>query len=109
MATELPSRSTDTSVPRFEVYSPLVTTGFASATHVGLRRDANEDAYLVEPPLFAVADGMGGAAGGRLAACAAIDALRGRFDPLEPPELPLGPLVQEANAAVLRAKEGQAA
>jgi protein phosphatase len=31
-----------------------------AATDVGLQREANEDAYLVAPPVFVVADGMGG-------------------------------------------------
>ena len=31
-----------------------------AATDVGLLREINEDAYLVAPPVFVVADGMGG-------------------------------------------------
>jgi PPM family protein phosphatase len=31
-----------------------------AATDVGLQREGNEDAYLVAPPVFVVADGMGG-------------------------------------------------
>lgn len=34
------------------------------ATHVGHRREANEDALLCADPVFVVADGMGGYAGG---------------------------------------------
>ena len=33
------------------------------ATHPGRKRRRNEDTYVVEPPLFAVADGMGGREG----------------------------------------------
>ena len=33
---------------------------YGAATHVGLVREANEDAHLVAPPVFVVADGMGG-------------------------------------------------
>ena len=40
---------------------------FATATHAGRVRRKNEDAYYAEPPLFAVADGMGGALAGELA------------------------------------------
>jgi serine/threonine protein phosphatase PrpC len=46
-------------------------------THTGLVRGANEDAYLMRPDLglFAVADGMGGAAAGDVASRMAIDAV----------------------------------
>ena len=37
-------------------------------TDTGRRRLGNEDAYVVEPPLFMIADGMGGARAGEIAA-----------------------------------------
>jgi len=48
----------------------------ASITDTGRRRRHNEDAYVCEPPLFAVADGMGGAQAGELASSLAAASLR---------------------------------
>jgi PPM family protein phosphatase len=47
----------------------------AATTDTGRRRRANEDAYVFRPPLFAVADGMGGARAGEVAAQLAAAAL----------------------------------
>jgi PPM family protein phosphatase len=40
---------------------------FGAATDVGLVREVNEDSLLAEPPVFVVADGMGGHDGGEIA------------------------------------------
>jgi protein phosphatase len=45
-------------------------------TDTGRRRVRNEDAYVFEPPLFAIADGMGGARAGEVAAGLAAAALK---------------------------------
>jgi serine/threonine protein phosphatase PrpC len=47
----------------------------ASLTDTGRKRRHNEDAYVVQPPLFAVADGMGGAQAGEIAANLAAETL----------------------------------
>jgi protein phosphatase len=51
---------------------------YAVASDTGRKRRRNEDNYVVEPPLFAVADGMGGAQAGEVASKLAASALEGR-------------------------------
>ena len=45
-------------------------------THTGRKRRHNEDAYVLQPPLFAIADGMGGARAGEVASSLAAAALQ---------------------------------
>lgn len=56
-----------------------------SATDVGRVRTSNQDALLSEPPVFAVADGMGGHAGGEVASALVVEELAqvssGPWDP----------------------------
>jgi PPM family protein phosphatase len=53
---------------------PLIVS---AATHVGVRREINEDSYCARPDLglFAVADGVGGHDAGEVASHAAIDSI----------------------------------
>jgi PPM family protein phosphatase len=46
-----------------------------SATDIGRVRERNEDSILVEPPLYVVADGMGGHRGGQVASQLALETL----------------------------------
>jgi PPM family protein phosphatase len=74
--------------------------GYARASDTGRKRRRNEDSYVVAPPLFAVADGMGGAQAGEVASKLAAAALE-ETDPgaLSGPER-LTSLIQEANRRV---------
>src|SRR5215510_8240791 len=47
-------------------------------TDTGRKRRRNEDSFVCDPPLFAVADGMGGAQAGELASMLAAQALEQR-------------------------------
>jgi PPM family protein phosphatase len=66
-------------------------------TDTGRKRRHNEDVYVVDPPIFAIADGMGGAKAGEVAAGLAADALRGEGGSGEDT---LVTLIQEANRRV---------
>ena len=73
---------------------------YAVASDTGRRRRRNEDNYVVAPPLFAVADGMGGAQAGEVASQLAASALEaGDSDALEGTQR-LDELIQEANRRI---------
>ncbi|MFA5866825.1 MAG: Stp1/IreP family PP2C-type Ser/Thr phosphatase [Actinomycetota bacterium] len=56
----------------------------ASKSDIGKLRDINEDAYLVDGSLFAVADGMGGHRAGEIASELGLRTFREAFGPPEP-------------------------
>jgi serine/threonine protein phosphatase PrpC len=53
----------------------VIRLTWAAATDTGRRRKANEDSYVAQSPVFAVADGMGGHAAGDLASAAVVTRL----------------------------------
>jgi protein phosphatase len=71
----------------------------AAVTDPGRRRRRNEDSYFLEPPLFAIADGMGGAQAGEIASRLAIVALK-EAGGQEGGEQAIVDLIQEANRRV---------
>ncbi len=71
----------------------------AGATDTGHKRRRNEDAYVCEPPLFAVADGMGGHQAGEVASRLAAAALREDVAPAGGPER-VEALIREANRRI---------
>jgi serine/threonine protein phosphatase PrpC len=81
----------------------------AVLTDTGRKRRHNEDAFVVEPPLFAVADGMGGAQAGELASSLAAAALKDSQEPGEGGEERVNELIQQANRRVYERQSQDAA
>ena len=70
-----------------------------AVTDPGRTRRHNEDAYVIEPPLFAIADGMGGAQAGEVASRLATAALK-EAGANGGGEQRISDLIQEANRRV---------
>jgi serine/threonine protein phosphatase PrpC len=71
----------------------------ATRTDTGRQRSANEDSLFVRPPIFVVADGMGGAQAGEVASKAAADSFD-RELPQAPPERVLQETIEAANRTI---------
>jgi len=72
---------------------------FAALSDTGRRRFNNEDSYVCEPPLFAIADGVGGAQAGEVASRLAAAALGERRSSGQGEDI-LVELIGEANRRV---------
>jgi PPM family protein phosphatase len=78
----------------------LVVVEEAHKTDTGRQRQANEDSYFARPPVFAVADGMGGAQAGEVASRIAARAFEQGLDSEAPPESQLEGIAREANREI---------
>ena len=72
----------------------------ASKTDVGRQRHTNEDNFYDQPPLFAVADGMGGAQAGEVASEMAISEFVAERDTSAPAEKQLEQIALAANRKI---------
>jgi len=73
---------------------------YSGASDTGRKRRRNEDSYVIAPPLFAVADGMGGAQAGEIASKLAAAALEDTDSGALSGEDRVTSLIQEANRRV---------
>jgi len=71
-------------------------------TDTGQQRRHNEDAYYARTPVFAVADGMGGAQAGEVASSAAVEAVAAGLPEEGTPEDRLAAVVRRANEDIFR-------
>jgi PPM family protein phosphatase len=72
----------------------------SAATHTGHVRRSNEDSYLSSPPLFVVADGMGGARAGEVASRICVDTFRDMAGAVGMPAELLERVIGEANRRI---------
>ena len=91
------------SSPTNEVIRPdaaaLGVVEHAAMSDVGREREGNEDSYLERPPLFVVADGMGGAEAGEVASQTVVEVFSDAFEAGELPDA-LEATVQTANERI---------
>ena len=78
----------------------------AALSDVGRQRQSNEDSYLEREPLFAVADGMGGARAGEVASRMAVEAFDDPGTPAAKPEELLRGVATEANRRIYEMAQG---
>jgi PPM family protein phosphatase len=80
-----------------------------SLSDTGRKRRHNEDAFVCDPPLFAIADGMGGAQAGEVASGLAAGTVQEHAGDVESSEERVVSLIQEANRRVYERSREDAA
>src|SRR5262245_761875 len=87
----------------------MATLRWGAATNPGRVRTENEDTYVAEARVFAVADGMGGHQAGEVASALAASIVRDRLGSGAASEDAAVGVVNEANAAIYGAARANAA
>jgi protein phosphatase len=77
---------------------------WGSRSDVGLVRGHNEDSFLVQDPVFAVCDGVGGHAAGEVASAIAVRTIS-QLAPDTADDARLGAAIEEANSAIISAAQ----
>lgn len=73
--TDLGSNNARVRVPVEHTIEREVELSWYAISDVGKRRETNQDSYVVHPPIFSVADGMGGHSAGEVASQAVVKSL----------------------------------
>lgn len=86
------------------VQGASASLSWGARSDVGLVRGHNEDSFLIQAPLFAVCDGMGGHAAGEVASAIAVRTIAEKA-PAGADDVLLGAAVEAANTAVIQGAE----